>query len=154
MASALLPRAAGTVLFMARRCARPACNAPATVTFTFDGLNRVMWINPLAEAAAYSAGDLCGRHAERLRPPLRWEVRDTRSTSRTEAHPTGEAAPSRYLAPATPPPEAEPRRPAAAAAARTDAKEPVPAIPRSDAAPRLVARTPLLERAFRAANVG
>ena len=54
---------------MARLCARPGCTAPATATITFDGLRRIVWISPLAEAAAYSAGDLCRRHAEQLGPP-------------------------------------------------------------------------------------
>ena len=35
-------------------------------------------LDTLAEAAAYSAGDLCRRHAELLKPPRNWELRDVR----------------------------------------------------------------------------
>jgi hypothetical protein len=156
---------------MARNCARPACNAPAVATFTFDGLNRILWLSPLAEAAAYSAGDLCGRHADLLRPPLRWEVRDTRVAVTNDAAGPSASAPSRHL----PPPDAPaPTRtlervgaarapvPATAAAASTERTthrperpaSAVPVIPRAGPPPELDAHTPLLERAFRAANIG
>jgi len=54
---------------MVRQCARPGCSAQAVATFNFDGLERVVWVGPLAAARALSAGDLCRRHADRLRPP-------------------------------------------------------------------------------------
>jgi hypothetical protein len=130
---------------MARQCARPGCNAPATATITFDGLRRIVWLNPLAEAAAYSAGDLCRRHAEHLRLPRNWELRDTRPQPGSVA-PTGAPAPSRYVAPAPAPPPTLPfERPAARRAAR-----PLLGTPGDDAAP--VATSPLLSRAFRNAG--
>src|SRR5260370_14169834 len=86
---------------MARLCARPACSAPAAATFNFDGLNRIVWLNALADANAYSAGDLCPRHAERLRPPRNWELRDCRPTPAAQL--PGATAPSRHY-----PPNAEP----------------------------------------------
>ena len=140
---------------MVRSCARPVCNAPAAATFTFDGLRRIVWISPLAEAAAYSAGDLCARHANALTPPRNWELRDSRAVA-TGPPPekSGAEAPSRYLAPTAPTPtEPVERVPAPAARARRRPAK-VPAIPRAGVAPELEATTPLLERAFRAANVG
>jgi hypothetical protein len=68
---------------MARMCARPACNLPAAATFNFDGLRRVVWLGPLDEADTRSAGDLCRAHADRLRPPLHWELRDAREDAPT-----------------------------------------------------------------------
>ena len=130
-----------------RHCARPGCNAPAVATFTFDGLNRVVWLNPLAEAAAYSAGDLCRRHAERMTPPRHWEMRDTRPPA-AERRPAGTAAPSRYLAPAPPPPPTLPfERPAARlTGAAVLARAAHPSVHHPEAT------TPLLARAFRNAS--
>src|SRR5262245_41772956 len=129
---------------MAHLCARPGCTAPATNTITFDGLRRIVWLNPLAEAAAYSAGDLCRRHADHLRPPRNWELRDTRPRPGSVAR-TGAPAPSRYVAPA-PPPTLPFERPAARRAARPLLGSPTDA----DTAP--VATSPLLSRAFRNAG--
>jgi Protein of unknown function (DUF3499) len=69
---------------MARHCARPGCNLEANATFNFDGLARVVWLAPLDETGR-SAGDLCRNHADRLRPPLRWELRDLRPDARSIA---------------------------------------------------------------------
>lgn len=155
---------------MARLCARPGCTAPAAATFTFDGLRRIVWLGPLAEAAAYSAGDLCRRHAELLRPPRNWELRDTRPVPATGER-AGAPAPSRYLPPAPVPSTVHPpiRTPARAPAA-TPAPAPAtaPAAPRERPAAHQVARpllakpsggstlpaasSPLLARAFRSAG--
>jgi hypothetical protein len=144
---------------MVRQCARPACRAPAVATFNFNGLERVVWVGPLAAARALSAGDLCRRHADRLRPPLHWELRDVRSSSPNVS--TAPLAPSRHVAPALPPPERPPfetaqERPAAvaqpAAAARSTPMlpdRPHPDRPHPTSAP---ATTPMLARAFRAAG--
>jgi hypothetical protein len=69
---------------MARTCARPACNVEASATYNFDGLARVVWLAELDERGR-SAGDLCRNHADRLRPPLHWELRDLRSDARSIA---------------------------------------------------------------------
>jgi hypothetical protein len=131
---------------MAHLCARPGCTAPAAATITFDGLRRIVWLNSLAEAAAYSAGDLCRRHAEHLRPPRNWELRDTRPQPGTVAR-TGATAPSRYVAPAPAPPPTLPfERPAARRAARPLLGSP------SDGEGAPVATSPLLSRAFRNAG--
>jgi len=150
---------------MVRQCARPACRAPAVATFNFNGLERVVWVGPLAAARALSAGDLCRRHADRLRPPLHWELRDLRSASSPNVS-IAPLAPSRHVAPPPPPAERFPfepgqARPAAvaqpAAAARSTPMlpdrarpdRPHPDRPHPNSAP---ATTPLLARAFRAAG--
>ncbi len=133
-----------------RQCARPGCTGPAITTITFDGLRRIMWIGPLAEAAAYSAGDLCHRHAERLRPPRNWEVRDLRPDASGIA-PAGAVAPSRFVAPPPAPPEPSPFE-----REGTPARAPRPATPLlprpAPAGAEPAARTPLLSRAFRNAG--
>jgi hypothetical protein len=131
---------------MAHLCARSGCTAPAAATITFDGLRRIVWLNSLAETAAYSAGDLCRRHAEHLRPPRNWELRDTRPQPGSVTR-TGATAPSRYVAPAPPPPPTLPfDRPAARRAGR-----PLLGTP-SDPEGAPVATSPLLSRAFRNAG--
>jgi hypothetical protein len=145
---------------MARTCSRPGCNTPATATFNFDGLRRVVWLTPLGDAEARSAGALCGSHAERFRPPRQWELRDARRV--TDGAPSaGTAAPSRHLAPPPPPPEPLPLESPAADAPRPALPAPTPLRPDRERVP--AARdersdpdgsTPLLRRAFRAANVG
>ena len=64
---------------MTRHCSRPGCNEVAVAAFNFDGLRRIVWLNPIADPRDHSAGDLCGAHADRLRPPVHWELRDLRS---------------------------------------------------------------------------
>lgn len=86
---------------MSRHCARPGCNAPADAAFNFDGLRRIVWLNPILETRDRSAGDLCARHADRLRPPLHWEMRDLRNVTpvRSKQQPAKVAEPeSRLLA--------------------------------------------------------
>jgi len=129
-------------------CARPGCSNPAVASFNFDGLARIVWIGPLADARARTAGDLCRRHADRLTPPRHWELRDLRPEAVTAGD--APAAPSRFVAPAPPPAiplPLEPRRPARVAA---------PAAARAprdtSTAPEAPAHSPLLERAFRAAG--
>jgi hypothetical protein len=68
---------------MARHCARPGCNAEAAACFNFDGLRRIVWLNPIGETRDNSAGDLCRVHADRLRPPVHWELRDLRNIDLT-----------------------------------------------------------------------
>jgi hypothetical protein len=84
-ASAFPAKADGTVDHMTRTCSRPGCNADAAATFNFNGLERVVWLGPLDDAGAgtRSAGDLCQTHADRLSPPLHWELRDTRKDAPT-----------------------------------------------------------------------
>lgn len=135
---------------MPRLCARPGCNAPATATFTFDGLRRIVWLGPLAEASAYSAGNLCRRHAELLTPPRHWDLRDIRPVPGSAA-PAGAAAPSRYAAPAPAPAPTLPfERPAPRIAARTPSRPLLGQPVDREVVP--VASSPLLSRAFRTAG--
>jgi hypothetical protein len=136
---------------MVRQCARPGCSAQAVATFNFDGLARVVWLGPLAGARTMSAGVLCRRHADRLTPPLHWELRDVRTASAATVS-AAPLAPSRHVAP--PPPPAEPLpfeptriRPATSPVRVVTAARSDPARPA--AAP---ATTPMLARAFRAAG--
>jgi hypothetical protein len=138
--------------FMARLCARPGCSAPAAATFNFDGLNRIVWLNAFTDAAAYSAGDLCARHAERLRPPRNWELRDCRPSP--AARQPGATAPSRHYAP-----DPEPRRDRVpTVAGPVEVERPAASVPlapheRETVLPHVAsARTPLLARAFRGAG--
>jgi hypothetical protein len=85
---------------MTRHCSRPGCNEIAAAAFNFDGLRRIVWLNPIGEQRHQSAGDLCGAHADRLRPPVHWELRDLRSIDLT---PVRTKAPvGKQPAPATP----------------------------------------------------
>lgn len=129
---------------MARLCARPGCSAPAAATFNFDGLNRIVWLEPLAEARAHSAGDLCWRHADRLRPPRNWELRDHRRAAPVQH---AAAAPSRHLAPTHDAPVPAPTPAVAASAPRMlTAGAPAPV--------EAGGSTPLLARAFRGVGRG
>lgn len=141
---------------MPRLCARPGCSAPATATFTFDGLRRIAWLAPLAEAAAYSAGDLCRRHAERFTAPRNWELRDIRPVPGATAG-SGAPAPSRFSAPASPPPQPAPALPFERPAPRTAERPAARVTPRPLLTPREhpvapAATSPLLARAFRTAG--
>jgi len=117
--------------------------------FTFDGLRRIVWIAPLAETAAYSAGELCRRHAERFTAPRHWELRDLRPSAIGSTAPAGAAAPSRYIAP----PEAPTlpfERPAARRAPKPLLGQRADRTRERDEAP--AASSPLLARAFRNAG--
>lgn len=63
---------------MSRVCSRPGCSEPATVTFTFEPAELVLWIGDLAEDATAPGHDLCAEHAARLSPPRGWSVSDVR----------------------------------------------------------------------------
>jgi hypothetical protein len=62
---------------MRRQCGRPGCSSVATVTFSFDATNCVVWLDALSDGTA-RAGDLCTRHADLLSPPRGWERVDRR----------------------------------------------------------------------------
>jgi Protein of unknown function (DUF3499) len=86
---------------MTRHCSRPGCNELAVAAFNFDGLRRIVWLNPIGTPRDHSAGDLCGAHADRLRPPVHWELRDLRSIDLTQAVRT-KTTTGKQPAPATP----------------------------------------------------
>jgi hypothetical protein len=119
-----------------RQCARPTCNAPAVAAFNFDGLRRIVWLNTITEARTTTAGDLCDQHADRLSPPVHWELRDLRSGEVTVT--MGEVPPQR------------PMSLDAKAAKQRRGRALLPED--EDAAPAADERTPMLARAFRAAG--
>jgi hypothetical protein len=118
-----------------RQCARPTCSAPAVAAINFDGLARVVWLNALSDArSSASAGDLCDQHAARLRPPVHWELRDTRSGTVTVG-------------------EMPPERPVPLDRKATKQRRDRSLLPEGeDATPEADESTPLLARAFRAAG--
>ena len=100
---------------MRRHCGRPGCSALATVTFSFDAAQCVVWLNPISDGAP-RAGDLCTRHADAMAPPKGWERIDRRVVEPTGNEPlhnvpiadTAESAlspaPERPRTPASPAP--------------------------------------------------
>ena len=121
---------------MDRQCARPTCNAPAVAAFNFDGLRRIVWLNTITEARTTTAGDLCDRHADRLRPPVHWELRDLRS---------GEVIVTIGEVPA--------ERPVRIGGKAVQQRRGRALLPEDEeAAPAADERTPMLARAFRAAG--
>lgn len=111
-----------------------------------------MWLAPLAEASAYSAGDLCRRHAELMKPPRSWELRDLRPVPGV-GEPAGSPAPSRYAAPSPPPTHPAPTLPFERPASRPAPRPSRPLLaPPDDAAALPAATSPLLSRAFRNAG--
>lgn len=135
------------------------------MTLTFDGLRRIVWIAPLAEAAAYSAGDLCRRHAERFGPPRNWEVHDLRVAPappvvqtlpfpepRPDVHP--EPRPDVRPTPVTvvTPPIVSTPGPAPAASALATRIVAHPSLPGPPVEATAAPTSPLLARAFRNAG--
>lgn len=106
-----------------RPCARPGCPSPATATLTFEYAARQVWVQPLSEAAAPEAYDLCGRHASRTRAPQGWSLSDGRPLEEREVQ-----------APRTPPDLGSERTVAVLAAVLRAVPNPPPA-PTSSAAP-------------------
>ena len=72
-------------------CGRPGCTEQATATFTFNSKHQTVWLDHLGQSPA-SAGHLCQRHADRLRPPRGWQLHDRRDLARVLEHP-GEPEP-------------------------------------------------------------
>jgi Protein of unknown function (DUF3499) len=115
---------------MARHCSRIGCGGEAVAAIGMDRDRRVVLLVPIVDTETLSAGDLCVRHADRLRPPLGWRLDDLREP--------GSAAPFEDRAENEPAPV---QRLPAAQGART-----------SDVGLLLEADTPLLGRAFRHAK--
>ncbi len=122
-----------------RHCSRPTCSAPAVAAFNFDGLRRIVWLNAIADVPNATAGDLCDKHADRLRPPVHWELRDLRSGTLD-------------VTVGTPPPERPAKLDAKAAKAAKQRRERALLPDGDDATPEADESTPLIARAFRAAG--
>ncbi len=67
-----IARAAG------RTCSRPGCDTPAAATLVFSYAERVARLVDLLEQGEPQTYDLCPAHADRTRPPVGWELADTR----------------------------------------------------------------------------
>jgi len=63
---------------MRRRCARPGCAEPATVTLSYDYGSATVWIEPLTLDDHPMTHDLCDRHGARTAPPRGWDLVDQR----------------------------------------------------------------------------
>lgn len=67
-----IARAAG------RTCSRPGCDTPAAATLVFSYAERVARLVDLVDELDPQVYDLCPAHADRTRPPVGWELTDTR----------------------------------------------------------------------------
>lgn len=63
---------------MSRSCARPGCGRPAVATLSYAYADGVVWLEDLAAEAHPMVHDLCGAHADGVRVPRGWELRDER----------------------------------------------------------------------------
>jgi hypothetical protein len=63
---------------MGTRCSRVGCNADAVASYCFDGRAALVWLDPLDPARGLGAGVLCRRHADTLTPPRGWHLQDRR----------------------------------------------------------------------------
>lgn len=57
-----------------RRCSRPGCGKPAVATLTYAYAESTAVIGPLAPAAEPHCWDLCEEHAEKITPPMGWNL--------------------------------------------------------------------------------
>lgn len=64
---------------VARQCSRTGCSEAAEVTLTYQYAHAQVWLDRLAPERDPHAYDLCRRHADRLKAPQGWQVRDRRS---------------------------------------------------------------------------
>lgn len=64
---------------MTRQCARPECADQATATFGYAYGESTVWLGDLADEPHPSTYDLCRRHANLLRVPVGWHLRDRRT---------------------------------------------------------------------------
>jgi hypothetical protein len=66
---------------VSRSCARPGCDRPAVATLSYAYADGVVWLEDLAVEAHPMVHDLCAAHADRVRVPRGWELRDQRRGS-------------------------------------------------------------------------
>ena len=69
---------ADTLPGMRRRCARPGCSEPATVTLSYDYGAATVWLESLSLEGHPMTHDLCDRHTARTAPPRGWRLVDHR----------------------------------------------------------------------------
>jgi hypothetical protein len=76
--SAPSSRSAGTVPDVTRTCAKPGCDRAAVATLAYAYAEGVVWLEDLAPEAHPMVHDMCRMHADTVRVPLGWELRDVR----------------------------------------------------------------------------
>ncbi|MBS1839106.1 MAG: DUF3499 family protein [Actinobacteria bacterium] len=64
---------------MSRSCARPGCGRPAVATLSYAYADGVVWLEALTPEAHPMVHDLCALHADGVRVPMGWELRDQRA---------------------------------------------------------------------------
>lgn len=64
---------------MTRQCARPGCAEHAASTFGYDYGARTVWLADLSDEPHPATYDMCLRHANALRVPVGWQLRDRRT---------------------------------------------------------------------------
>jgi hypothetical protein len=70
--------AAGTFADVTRTCAKPGCDRTAVATLGYAYAEGVVWLEDLAPEAHPMVHDMCRMHADSVRVPLGWELRDVR----------------------------------------------------------------------------
>lgn len=74
-----------------RKCSKTACSKPAVATLTYVYSDSTAVVGPLATYAEPHTYDLCTDHAERLTPPIGWDMVRL-SIDGTQHAPTGTRA--------------------------------------------------------------
>ncbi len=64
---------------VSRSCARPGCGRPAVATLSYAYAEGVVWLEDLAAEDHPMVHDLCLLHADTVRVPRGWELRDGRA---------------------------------------------------------------------------
>ena len=62
-----------------RTCAKPSCSVSASSTLTYDYGAQTVWLERLNPEAHPMRYDLCTDHADALRVPRGWVLRDERA---------------------------------------------------------------------------
>ena len=62
-----------------RTCAKPSCSVSASATLTYDYSGQTVWIEPLNPEAHPMRYDLCAEHADALKVPMGWVLKDLRA---------------------------------------------------------------------------
>ena len=75
------PWSAGTFDPVSRSCARPGCGNDAVATLSYAYAEGLVVLEDLSPEAHPMVHDLCRQHAEGLRVPLGWDLRDERAAT-------------------------------------------------------------------------
>jgi hypothetical protein len=136
---------------MGMRCSRVGCNADAVASYCFDGRAALVWLDWLDPARGLGAGVLCRRHADTLTPPRGWHLQDRRPPAPRlwDDRPPTPLAPAVTATALRTVDDERPSAPLAESLPFAEVDDPETGEPpASDIDEMLVARTPLLVRAF------